>query len=103
MQGSIDIDTDNEFDNKRYIRQGWYAKAKLFLDHVNTFRRTVCDHPRFNLSLDKMMKLFKGQSSMTVQMKRKPIKVGFKFLAIICDTVTGFVFYFASDGLQEKK
>ena len=39
---------------------------------------------------------------MIVWMKKKPIKEGFKFLAI-CDTVTGFVFYFVPDGLQEKK
>ena len=49
-----------------------------------------------------MMKLFKGCSSMTIRMKQKPIKEGFKFLAI-CDTVTGFVFYFVPDGLWEKK
>ena len=100
-QGLIDTDTDNEFDDKGYI-EVWYAKAKLFLDHVNDFSRTVCEHPGFNLSLDEMMKLFKGRSSMTVQMKQKPIKEEFKFLAI-CDTVTGFVFYFVPDGLQEKK
>ena len=39
---------------------------------------------------------------MTVQMKKKPIKEGFKFLAI-CDAITGFVFYFVPDGLWEKK
>ena len=68
---------------------------------MNIFSRTVCDHPWFNLSLDEMMKLFKGQLSMTVQIKEKPIKERFKFLAIY-DTVTGFIFYFIPDGLQEK-
>ena len=71
------------------------------VDYVKGFTRTVCEHPGFNLSLDEMMKLFKGCSSMTIRMKQKPIKEGFKFLAI-CDTVTGFVFYFVPDGLREK-
>ena len=48
------------------------------------------------------MKLFKGYSSMTVWMKMKPIREGFKFL-VICDTVSGFIFYFVPDSLQEKK
>ena len=64
----IDIDTDIEDNNEEYI-EVWYAKAKLFLDHVNKFSRTVCDHPGFNLSLDYIMiKLFKGRLSMNIQM-----------------------------------
>ena len=36
-------------------------------------------------------------------MKQKPIKEGFKFLAIIYGTVTGFVFYFVPNGLRERE
>ena len=74
----------------------------MFLDQVNDFSRTVCEHPGLNLSLDEMTKLFKSCSSKTVWMKKKPIIEGFKFLAIY-DTIIGFVIYFVPDGLQEKK
>ena len=40
----------------------WYKKAALILDHVNEFSKTVCVYPGFNLSIDEMMKLFKGRS-----------------------------------------
>jgi hypothetical protein len=39
---------------------------------------------------------------MTVQMKKKPIKEGYKFYAL-CDASTGFVYCFVPDGLREKK
>ena len=55
LQGSIDIETNTEFDDEEDI-EVWYAKAKLFLDNVNTFGRVVYEHPGFNLSLDEMMK-----------------------------------------------
>ena len=80
-QGSIDMDTDNKLNDNGDI-EVWYAKVKIFLNNVNNFSRTVCEHPGFNLSLDEMMKLFKGQSSMTVGMKKKPTKERFKFLAM---------------------
>ena len=48
-----------------------------------------------------MMKLFKGISFQTVQMKCKPIKEGFKFYAL-CDSTTGFVYFFIPDGMKDK-
>ena len=39
---------------------------------------------------------------MTIQMKKKPIKQGFKFNTL-CDTTTGFILYCVPDSLQEKK
>jgi hypothetical protein len=39
---------------------------------------------------------------MTVRMKKKPIKEGYKFYAL-CDASTGFVYCFVPDGLREKK
>ena len=56
----------------------------------------------FVVSIDKMIKLFKGRSNMTHQIKCKPIKEGYKFYAN-CDAQTGFVYFFLPDGLKEKK
>ena len=39
---------------------------------------------------------------MTHQMKKKPIKEGFKFYAMCC-TASGYCFFFFPDGLMEKK
>ena len=47
-------------DNEDEDLEVWYAKAKLCLDHVNKFSRTVCDHSGFALSIDKIMTLFKS-------------------------------------------
>lgn len=79
----------------------WYKKASLILDHVNEFSKTVYEYPGFNLSIDEMMKLFKDRSHQTVQMRCKPIKEGFMFYAL-CDSTTGFVYYFIPDGLKVK-
>ena len=57
--GSVDIDTDCDDNNGRNVEL-WYQRAKLFLDQVNKFSRTYCKHPGFALSIDEMMKLFKG-------------------------------------------
>ena len=61
----------------------------------------MCVYPGFNLSIDKMMKLFKGRSFQTVRMKFKPIKEGFKFYAIY-DSTTGFVYFFLPDDMKDK-
>ncbi len=45
------------------------------------------------LSIDKMMKLFKGWSSQTHMMKNKPIKEGFKVWTVSC-LVNGFIYQF---------
>ena len=79
----------------------WYKKASLILNHVNKFSKTVCIYPGFNLSIDEIIKLFKGRSFQTVQMKCKPIKEGFKFYAL-CDSTTGFVYCFIPDGMKDK-
>ena len=98
----MDYETD---DNESYdIDEGlnWFIKSKFFIDHVNKISSRYCVHPSFAVSIDKMMKLFKGRSNMTHQMKCKPIKEGFKFYTM-CDAQTGFVYFFLPDGLKEKK
>ena len=59
-------------------------------------------HPGFAISIDEMMKLFKGRSNMTHRMKKKPIKEIFKFFAIVC-SYSGWCYFFFPDGLREKK
>ena len=56
---SIDYNTDINDNDSRNVEL-WYQRAKLFLDRVNKFSRTYCKHPGFALSIDEMMKLFKG-------------------------------------------
>lgn len=48
-----------------------------------------------------MIKLFKGRSDMTHQMKKKPIKEGYKFFTL-CDTQAGFCYVSFPDGLKDK-
>ena len=96
-----DYDTDTEHKDDRNVDL-WYQKVKVFLDHVNEISQKCCKHPGFALSIDEMMKLFKGRSNMTYRMKKKPIKEGFKFFAM-CDSHNGFVYYFLPSGLNEKK
>ena len=101
--GSVDDETINEEDDDDEAEQEkWYWKAKFMLDWVNRFSQTHCVHPGFAISIDEMMKLFKGRSNMTHRMKKKPIKQGFKFYAMVC-ALSGYCFFFFPDGLKEKK
>jgi hypothetical protein len=75
-EDGMNIETDDEYNTGDNIDL-WYSKAKLILDHVNQFSTKLWDYPGFALSLDdEMMKLSKGRSSITVHMKKKPIKGG---------------------------
>ena len=72
------------------------------LDRVNKFSSTHCVHPGLAISIDEMMKLFKGCSNMTHRMKKKPIKEGFKYYTMVC-ALSGYCFFFFPDSLKEKK
>ena len=77
----IDDKTINEEDDDDKAKQEkWYYKEKFILDWVNKFSRTHCVRPGFAISIDEMMKLFKGCSNTTHRMKKKLIKEGFKFI-----------------------
>jgi Transposase IS4 len=67
---------------------------------VNKVSKKLCAHPGWTLSLDEMMKKFKGRSSETLRMPRKPAKKGFKFYAI-CDFSTGYVYHFFPSGRND--
>ena len=95
---SVDDETINEEDDDDEAEQEkWYYKAKFMLDWVNKFSQTHCVHPGFTISIDEMMKLFKGRSNMTHQMKKKPIKEGFKFFAMVCSYSGWCYFFFLMD------
>ena len=100
---SVDDETINEVDDDDEVEQErWYYKAKFMLDWVNKFPQTHCVHSGFAISINEMMKLFKGRSDMTHRMKKKPIKKGFKFYLMVC-AYSGYYFFFFPDGLKEKK
>jgi Transposase IS4 len=82
--------------------QRWFHKVEGFLKHVNVTSKRICRHPGSFLSIDEMMKRFKGRSNQTHKMKNKPIKEGYKFFAICCSQ-TGFVFDFFVDGRQDDR
>ena len=60
----INLETVTEEDEHKDEHEGiedkWYYKAKFMLDWVNKFLCLYCLHPGFALSIDEMMKLFKG-------------------------------------------
>lgn len=106
-----EIESDDERDEDAFvdvneeedapIDDGWFAKAAPLVEHVNTVLQRICWHPGFALSIDEMMRLFKGRSIQTHRMKHKPIKEGFKFFAICC-AQSGYVYSFFPDGRKEK-
>ena len=111
---ALDFDIEDEEDNNSDVQPHtrtqdnlnedtrWYAKADLFLSHVRRVSQRICIRPGTILSIDEMMKLFKGRSAQTIRIKCKPIKEGFKFFAI-CDVETGFVWEMIPDGRLEKE
>ena len=79
----------------------WYAKAAPIIEKVIEVSQRLCAYPSQAVSIDEMMKRFKGRSSQTYRMKAKPIKQGYKFFSI-CDASTGYVWHMIPDGYQEK-
>jgi len=76
--------------------------VKDSLDHVNDRLQAIVVELSDILSIDKVMKLFKGRHAQTVVMKNKPIENGFKFWAFCCPT-TSFVFRFVPSGPLSKE
>ncbi len=69
--GTDDNNNDVADDNDV---QSWYHKVQEFLDHVNKTSQNLVKKLSDFLSVNKMMKLFKGRSSQTHMIKNKPIK-----------------------------
>jgi hypothetical protein len=59
----------------------WFGAVEAFIDHINNASKKLCKHPGKTLSLDEMLKKFKGRSAQTFRMARKPGKEGYKFFA----------------------
>ena len=98
--GSIDYDTVDDNDNDE--EAAWYNIALLMLDCTQKFLPTYCVHPGFAISMDEMMKLFKGHSNMTHIMKCKPVLQCYKFY-VMCCAQSSYCFLFFPDGLYDKK
>ena len=102
---SDEDDSDDEEETEAVPRSvhsnDWYSKVGPLMDMLLKVLCLLCVHPGCKLSIDEMMKLFKGRSAQTHRMKKKPIKEGYKFFAL-CDQSTGFVFDFFPDGRLEK-
>jgi hypothetical protein len=60
----------------------WVDTVSDFMSHVNKVSKTLCKHPSWNVSIDEMMKKFKGRDAQTHKMPRKPAKKGYKFYAL---------------------
>jgi hypothetical protein len=98
---AIDLGGVNDCDEEREVDDRWYAKAAPIIEHFLEITKKVCVYPGTKLSIDEMMKLFKGRSGQTIRMKNKPIKEGYKFFAI-CDASTGYVWDLIPDGRLVK-
>jgi hypothetical protein len=62
----------------------WVDTVSDFMAHVNKVSKTLCKHPSWNVSIDKMMKKFKGRSAQTHKIPRKPAKKEYTFYALCC-------------------
>ena len=74
----------------------WFSKVGPFIDHVRKVVKGMAT-PGSRLSLDEMMLRFFGRSANTFRMNNKPIKEGYKVMAVAC-AFTGFVFALTPDG-----
>lgn len=105
---SSDSSSDEGDPDDDYNRLGedyehkWYTAMKKLLIHINAVSKNICKIPGAILSLDEMLRLFKGRSANTERMARKPDKEGFKFFAL-CDLATAFVYDFFPCGRLFKR
>lgn len=74
----------------------WFNKVGPLLDHVREVLKTLMV-PGSKLSIDEMMLRFFGRSAQTFRMKNKPIKEGYKVMALAC-AFTGYVYAITPDG-----
>ena len=84
------------------IVQFWYDKVSEWIKFVNDQSKGIVDKLSEILSINEMMKLFKGCHNQTHIMKQKPIKKWFKFWACSCPVI-GFVYGFVPSGRMEKE
>ncbi len=95
------MEGDDDYLSNDTEVQTWFNKIDNFVEHVNTVLKGLLDKLSDFLSLDEIVKVFKGCSSQTHMMKNTSIKKCFKFLAISC-LVSRFVYRFVPSGRLEK-
>jgi preprotein translocase subunit Sss1 len=107
MMEFADVVTDGDDDDEEEEEEEaprppiWYSSIiQGFIDHVNNVSQKLCRHPGWKVSIDEMLRKFKGRSAQTYRMKRKPDREGYKFFAHCC-TTTGFVYSYFPDGRLE--
>jgi Transposase IS4 len=79
----------------------WYSAVKNIINHVNRINKLLLRIPGLILSLDEMLRRFKGRSAMTERLQRKPDKEGYKLFALV-DHMTAFCYHFFPSGRLEK-
>jgi hypothetical protein len=102
--GGDSFSGDDESDDEQQPTQPpptWYFSIQDFVEHVNKVSQKLCKHPSWRISIDEMLRKFKGRSAQTYRMKRKPDKEGYKFFALACAT-TGYIYSFHPDGRLES-
>eukprot|EP00977_Amphora_coffeiformis_P020704 scaffold8426_cov99-Amphora_coffeaeformis.AAC.1 len=97
----VEVSTGNEYEG-RVEDTVWYKKVEPFLSHMLAVTQRVCVRPGSRVSIDEMMKRFKGRALDTIRIKNKPIKEGYKFFAI-ADVDTGYVYDMVPDGRTETR
>jgi hypothetical protein len=60
-----DESVDSVSDDNEVGKEVWYQPIKAFVEHVNKISKRLCINPGWTLSLDEMMKKFKGRSGET--------------------------------------
>ncbi len=100
----VEVEEENNAEGlaPEIIVSVWYDKVEEWIEFVNENSKKIVDDLSDILSIDEMMKLFKGRHHQTHVMKQKPIKKGFKFWACSCP-ITGFVYRFVPSGRMEKE
>jgi hypothetical protein len=89
-----DDDEEEDKDKEEAPPPTWYASIQGFIDHVNNVNHKLCRQPCWKVSIDEMLRKFKGRSAQTYRTKRKPDRE-------VCCTTTGFVFSYFPDGRLE--
>ena len=105
-----ELDDDNEeeeeeeeviddTDEERDVDTRWYSKCAMIVESFVETSQKLCTHLGKTLSIDEMMKKFKGRSAQTHKMKNKPIKQGYKFFSV-CDSSSGYIWNIARIQIQ---
>ena len=93
--------TNSELHGPDGQESRWFRAVKGLIRHLTRISKGICRVPSLILSLDEMLRQFKGQSAQTERMQRKPDKEGYKLHAL-CDKKTAFVYEFFPSGRLEK-